>query len=368
MNSLLLQVIVDPSRVEGLSAGDWDRLIPQARNSHLLATLYSILEREGLLAQIPERPRNHLFSDTVRHRQQKASLDYETHWLLRALKGMDVPLVFLKGGAYIQAGLPASQGRLISDIDLMVPKARIQDVEEALNRGGWESVYADEYDQRFYREWMHEVPPLSHLERGSTLDLHHTIVPPTTSPHTDAGKLFENLRELRPGLFVLCPVDMVIHSATHLFHEGEFHHGFRDVCDLDRLLREFAADDAGFWDALVARAVELDLQKSVFYALRYSQRIFGTPVPSAVLETSGRGIARKPLVPLMDFLFMRALAPDHFSCEQRFSKSAKFCLYIRSHYLRMPMRLLLPHLLRKAWKRRFGPKGSDTEDWDQGEA
>jgi hypothetical protein len=29
-------------------------------------------------------------------------------------------------------------------------------------------------------------------------------------------------------------------------------------------------------------------------------------------------------------------------------------LYIRSHYLRMPLYLLIPHLVRKAWLSRFG--------------
>ena len=45
----------------------------------------------------------------------------------------------------------------------------------------------------------------------------------------------------RPGFAVLAPEDMVLHSATHLFNEGEFDRGLRDLNDLDLLLREFGA-------------------------------------------------------------------------------------------------------------------------------
>jgi len=36
-------------------------------------------------------------------------------------------------------------------------------------------------------------------------------------------------------------------------------------------------------------------------------------------------------------------------------------LYIRSHYLRMPLYLLLPHLLRKAWMRRGDGDPEETQ-------
>jgi hypothetical protein len=361
VNSLLLQAITNPDACVDFTPGEWDVLIPQARNSFLLATLYRLLEDRDLLDKIPLPPRNHLFSGVVTHDRQILSLDYEVKWLLRAVEGLEVPLVLLKGGAYIQAQLPAAGGRLISDIDLLVPESRINAVEAAFNEAGWLGGHTDSYDERYYRQWMHEIPPLSHIDRGSTLDVHHTIIPPTANPNTDASKLFAAARQLRPGLLVLAPMDMVIHSATHLFHEGDFNHGFRDVLDLDRLLRHFAETEPGFWDELVPRAIELDLLKSLFYGLRYSHKIFGTPIPQKVLAASYAGVPVKALVPLMDFLFMRALAPDHFTCARAFDGAARFCLYVRSHYLRMPMNLLIVHLARKAWKRRFTKK-VDVED------
>ena len=58
-------------------------------------------------------------------------------------------------------------------------------------------------------------------------------------------------------LRVLAPVDMVLHSATHLFCNEDVGNGLRDLVDLDSLLRDFALEPR-FWPGLTARAAELD--------------------------------------------------------------------------------------------------------------
>jgi hypothetical protein len=118
------------------------------------------------------------------------------------------------------------------------------------------------------------------------------------------------------------------------------------------MLRDFSERDPGFWAGLVARARELDLPGPLFHALTYSQRVFNTPVPESV-TADARDRWRALRKPLMDFLFLRALRPDHPSCRLPWSGTALNLLYIRSHYLRMPLYLLLPHLARKAWRARF---------------
>lgn len=79
----------------------------------------------------------------------------------------------------------------------------------------------------------------------------------------------------------LAPPDMVPHSATHLFHDGELAHGLRNLSDLDLLLRRFVADPA-FWDALLACADKLTLGRPLLYALACLVSLLGTPVPAAV--------------------------------------------------------------------------------------
>jgi hypothetical protein len=70
---------------------------------------------------------------------------------------------------------------------------------------------------------------------------------------------------------------MIVHAAAHLFADGDLSGGLRNLWDIDRLLRQFAAGDPGFWPRLAGRARLHELGRSVALALRLSARLFGTP-------------------------------------------------------------------------------------------
>jgi len=352
MSFLLQEVLLNPTRVIELNNDRLGQLLAQARSSRLLASLALELENAGLYAQLPHQVRRHFQSGLLIHEKQKHDLAFDSGKIRQALDSIDEKTIFLKGAAYLLAGLPVGRGRLITDIDIIVPRERIDLVEITLKSFGWEGGEINAYDERYYRHWGHEIPPLTHKKRDATLDVHHNILPPTAGPDVNADLLFERLIEIEPGVFTLSWQDMVIHSTTHLFHEGEFHHGLRDLWDLDRMLRDFPARLPHFWEDLLSRARELNLLGSLFYGLTYSQRVFGTPMPERILEDAGDWSMRIRK-PLMDFLFLRAFRPDHPECQLPLSGMALFLLYIRSHYLRMPLYLLLPHLARKAWRRQI---------------
>jgi hypothetical protein len=151
---------------------------------------------------------------------------------------------------------------------------------------------------------------------------------------------------------VLAPVDMVLHSATHLFRNEELTHGLRDLVDIDALLAHFGAVGRPFWRALVARAGELDLGRPLYYALRHASRVLGTHVPDDVVEDVARHAPPPPLRPLMDRLLERAIEPTPARRATRFARHA---LYVRGHWLKMPMPLLAWHLTSKALRRDAKP-------------
>jgi hypothetical protein len=351
---LLIRVLRVPATVSGLDLAGWDLLLRQAERADMGATLLGLLEDAGLLGSVPAPARAHLEwarAGALRHAQ---AVRYEVMQIGRALQGLGLPLILLKGGAYAMAGLEAGRGRLFSDIDILVPKDRLPQVEAALMLHGWASTQHDAYDQRYYREWMHELPPMEHVRRGNVIDVHHAILPETAPRRPDPAKLRAAavpIASALPGVGRLCmlaPHDMVLHSAVHLFWDGEFKHGLRDLFDLHRLLLEFGSR-AGFWDGLAARATELELGRPLFYALRYAIRLLGTPVPEAVLREAAFDAPHAPLLALMDALFLRGLMPPHPSCADALSGLAHGMLYIRGNWLRMPPLMLSRHLFHKAF-------------------
>ncbi|KFI05128.1 nucleotidyltransferase family protein [Massilia sp. BSC265] len=348
---LLVKVLRDPARVEGLGLADWDLLLRQAANAGLTATLGAGLAEAGLLEAVPPAPRRHLEWAGVTLQAHQRAVRFEVDQIRRALAGLGLPLILLKGAAYMLAGLPPAQGRIFSDVDILVPKECIGEVEAALMLHGWASAKQDPYDQRYYREWMHELPPMEHVQRGSTIDVHHAILPESARTWPDPALLRAAARPIpgSEGLWTLAPHDMVLHSAVHLFSEGEMNHGLRDLLDLHRLLLHFGSQP-GFWEALAARAVQLELARPLFYALRYCTRLLATPVPEPVLrEADAAGRPAAPLLVLMDGLFLRALSPQHPSTADRLSPVALAALYVRGHWLRMPPVMLARHLFHKAF-------------------
>ena len=220
---------------------------------------------------------------------------------------------------------------------------------------GWISGHHDSYDERYYRNWMHEIPPMSHHDRGTIIDVHHNILPLISKNPPDAGLLIGASQTIPNTIFsTLCQADMVIHSATHLFHESELQNGLRDLFDLDALLTEFAAQSPHFWHELADRAAVLGLAGPLSLAMRYTSAILGTEIPdrtrAAIQNTAaiGPGSLR-----VLDGIYLNALMPDHPLCSNPSTTMARAAVYLRGHYLRMPAGLLTMHLGRKFLMRLF---------------
>jgi hypothetical protein len=189
------------------------------------------------------------------------------------------------------------------------------------------------YDDLYYRQWMHELPPLIHRERDRMIDVHHTILPLTARPTPDAEAMVAASVPLENGLRVLSPADMVIHSAAHLFADGDLTGGLRNLWDIDRLLRQFG-ERSGFYEELRTRSELHQLGRPVSRALRLARRLYGTPVDAERDRLSDR-------------LFeARLLARNGWGQPTR--EALRFAFYVRSHWLRMPPLMLARHLIIKA--------------------
>ena len=357
-NPLILIAFRNPSALTGLSLAEWDLLLRQARQSGLLARLHAVLDEHDLIERVPEQPRRHLkWAHTVAERHTLA-VQWEVELIRQAIAPTGIRIILLKGAAYTMTMLPTGQGRIFSDIDIMVPKDRLNEVEAALMMHGWATAHHDAYDQHYYRTWMHELPPMQHVKRLTVIDVHHTILPETAAIYPDPKKLMDAASGLDgyKDMAVLAPLDMVLHSATHLFHDSEWNYGLRDLLDIDSLLRHFSGLPS-FWPELIKRAKVLELTRPLYYALRYAMLLLHTPVPPEVFIKIQR--PNRPLLALMDSLFTRALLPTHPSCSDLLTGTARHLLYVRANWLRMPPLLLARHLFHKAF---ITPKSEKSND------
>jgi hypothetical protein len=360
----LIAALLDPGAVARLAPRALNDVLLRAQRCGLLARLEWRLRQRGQLEGLPLKARDHLEAARIGAESTQTAVRFEVNRVRRALGDRDVPIVLLKGAAYLLADLPPAHGRTVGDLDVLVPRERIDEVERVLVEEGWAVAALDPYDQRYYREWTHEIPPLEHPQRETPLDIHHTIAPLTSRVRPDAAALLAAAEPLATApLRVLSPPDMVLHSAVHLFND-EVGKPLRDLFDIDGLLRHFGGRE-GFWDELVVRARLHGLGRPLHYALRHASRILGTPVPPATLAAVAEWAPAAPLGTLMDRLFTQYFVPESPERPRRAAAIARAMLYLRAHWLRMPPAMLLRHLAVKAVRRlrdRLARKPREDDD------
>lgn len=356
----LLDILGAPEKARQFSTADWSALIATARDANLLGALARRLEIAGVRACEPAQ--RHLEGVRRMGERQLLSIRWEAHQLQAALGGLGIPVVLLKGSAYVMAYPAIGAGRLFGDVDILVPRAALGDVEASLMLHGWAGAKTDPYDQRYYREWMHELPPMSHVRRGTVLDVHHNILPLTARNAPDPAAILARSQPLAelPALRIPCPEDLLVHCLTHLAHEGELHNGLRDLNDADQMLRAFGPVP-GFWERLQAVAAGNDLAGPVALGLTLAAGLFDTPVPTELVKALEAPLPRaQRWTRWFDPYRTALLAPSAGPVGPRVAW-ARQRIYVRSHALRMPTALLLRHLARKAWMRRRS-EASDSGD------
>ncbi len=343
---LLLGAIARPAGCTDLSLPLWDLLVRTARSARLLGVLASRVERQGVANDLPEPVANHLRAASAEARYLRQMTLRQLDALGETLEPVGTRLIALKGSAYILSGSECAEGRLPRDLDIMVAREKLNEVEQALLSAGWEFQKTDPYDQHYYRAWSHELPPMRAPAMPLELDVHHAILPPVGRLRPEPRALLEAAVPIPSDArwWVLCPADRLLHAAAHLFQDSDCINRLRDLFDIDLMLREFDRNDAGVWGKLCERARILNLGRPLWYALAFGRAWLGTPVPDAAWSELRRHRPPDLHLRLMASLAARVLQPVHPDAEAAWTdRAAASALEFRALWLRMPPWTLAYH-------------------------
>ena len=335
----LITALRYPETALTLDGAGWTQLISIARAEALIGTLAHRLIDLPVPSEIVPVLQDARESADLAKRQAL----WEADCARRALGSFDSKIVLMKGTAYVAAELDAGIGRSIGDLDILVDRHRLDEVEAALLDAGWEWVKPDPYDDAYYRNHMHELPPLIHRERDRMIDVHHTVLPLTAKPTPDAGAMMADAVRLESGLYILSPEDMICHCAAHLMADGDLAGGLRNLWDINCLLGQFSDGDKPFWGRLNERAAKHELGFAVHRAARLAAEFYGTEIPHSWRKAGAADT----------FFRRRLLARDGYGRETK--ALIRQIFYIRSHWLRMPPVMLARHLWTK-WRKTGAPR------------
>ncbi len=346
----LVDVLVNPETLIELSPSALSNIVAEARYYNMLAQLKYLCESKNCWDALPDQFKQHLNSGSLFYVNQRKKLENEAEQIAKVLTPLKVNWVYLKGGAYHLSNMPCFSGRMMNDIDILVEERDLTRVEEALKANGWLSSEISNYDEKFYRSWSQEIPPLRHLYRQVELDVHFNILPKTLKESLDGRYLFEESTVLNTNGHekVMKPHAMLMHSAIHLFYESEYHKGLRDLYDICILINTFGEDNE-FWHRLINLQHKVGNERSVYCALRYSHKIYNVDIPSEVLAYYDKYKPNTFYLQLLDFCFLNAFTSNYPPHRKLGHTLSELILYLRGHLKRMPLRLLVPHLAKKSF-------------------
>lgn len=312
----------------------WSAVISVARAEALVGTLAFAMEG----AELPENVAVLFAAVRTSAAVARDQALWEAEMARRALAPLGIPFILLKGTAYAAADLRCSRGRQIGDLDILVADADLARAEGALIAAGWEWVKEDAYDDTYYRQHMHELPPLIHKRRDRMIDVHHNILPRTHRSSPDATAILARSRPLANGFVVAGPADMACHCAAHLLADGDLQGGLRNLWDFHCLVEDFGGAEPGYWDDLAQCAAQHGIDGPVRRAARLANQLFRTHIPPGWAGNNGRD----------KYFQYHLLARDNWGREK--SRGLRFAFYVRSHWLRMPPVMLARHLWVK-WRK-----------------
>ncbi len=311
------------------------KLLEFADSHHVLGQMASVWlpEVEGKTRDVID---NGLYRATFDHKMLK----FEMARIERALEGSGIEPILLKGASYVAKELRAGEGRRVSDIDILVSEKDLDEIERLLLAAGWvfDEATDNEYDQNYYRTHMHELPPLRHAHRRTVIDVHHRILPRTSRIKINSNAFISGAKNLSGRkLKVFNEIDSFLHSAIHAFGDGSFDTPARTLIELRYLLADIEVSDDG---ALLDRAHILGGEEPLALALWALSEFFDDGRAWVLSERFKVGT--NPIVRWALTSKLRNVTDAKF---------AKLILYIRSHYLRMPLPKLVWHILTKGYRR-----------------
>jgi hypothetical protein len=279
---------VDPLRATS-PPPDWSAVLGFALRSGVISPLLDALRTHGELEHVPAFFQEELLNLRRRIGLRNAQLLGELETLSRAFAGAGIPLIFMKGAAFLSEGESDLSLRPMEDIDLLVKE---QDLKAADGILAAEGYVPDEswHSQEWYFRNHHHLAPRCHPGKGVTVEVHRNLLYPGSPFRIDPEGLWERSRPSRRacnGVRVLSAEDTVLYLCLHLSYTHCFRGTLKTLLDIRRVVD--LSGNGIHWDKVVQQAESWSCADGVLTVLLLARETLGVEIPAATLEDIRRG-------------------------------------------------------------------------------
>lgn len=283
---LLIQLLADPDVVLQQNAATWMSIAREAARQGVLPLLYARM-RTLPAGTVPAEVLRLVNERYIELALQSALIFRELEIIATALADRGIPVMLLKGLHLAVDVYQARPQRTMGDIDIMVPRDRLADAEQALAAAGFGVQPVADLDD-FCRTNPHLPRMTPPLGRGVGVEVHWTIERPTSPFDIRHEELWEHARTVNVDgrvMHVLSPEQLALHLCLHAcFHHRFEHTPLKQLCDLAVLLKRYGTELD--WDVLIGTAQRWRVGSFVRFTLLLTHDLFGVEVPKSVRALS----------------------------------------------------------------------------------
>jgi Uncharacterised nucleotidyltransferase len=265
----------------GVAGRDWRPLVALANRHQIVPALWLSLCRKRCQSVLPEDLQYYLAEILQRNARRNALLRQQACETVTALNGAGIQPIVLKGGLQLfESGFDRA-GRIMADLDFLVPRSSFEAAVNALRRIGY-SLLGTTFNRSEHSLTLFRAGVLA------TIDLHRDLGPQRTLLPADAAitasvPLAIDGLELRS----LSPTHRVLHAIVNAsVNEPHYRMATIALCRLYELMllsqrRTFAID----WNAVCRGMANEGLEHAVPALLCLTRQLLGMPLPAAIRET-----------------------------------------------------------------------------------
>ncbi len=316
LHSLALEpdrAAIEPD-LRSIDDGDWSAFFYCADLHGVTPLIAHQWQALGLLDRLPIETRDRLSSAYRDNTERSENIRREVIEYWNLIAAAKVPSILIKGWPLAEMLYESPALRLITDMDLLVPRDRAQDGLIALQRAGLEPLPRDR------DAWIEKHLPSYWRLNGRTVtyplqNMFDPYHPRSVELHVNLWE--ENFRGLRlrdlSGFWERSRVinvagqpmrvpsleDAFIHLCVHwACHWIERAARLNQLVDLDRFMRRY--NSALAWPLILRLSDEARVTRFVFAALDVVQRVFDSPRPPAEMTAQLRAGCPPPLQQWID--------------------------------------------------------------------
>jgi len=276
---------------ESISAEEWRQIVDLAKGEGVGSVLYWKLNQSNRLQLLPNPLQASLRAIYYGLQMKNGELIKELKNLTQQLARANILVVALKGICYALTIYPDPALRLMVDLDLLIPKAKISEAVRVAKTSGYVETKPEAFPG-LNELFGHSVDLYKTNAPFTTLEMQYSLVAEKSFSYAVPSDWFwtqtEPIQLLAPeeelgSLLMLSPTAQVLYACAHtMLKHGARNTTLRWFYDLDRMIRVYA--DRMDWDQLLSQAREFEWSSGVYAGLSQTRALFGTLIPKIVFD------------------------------------------------------------------------------------